>query len=101
MIGHLAPFEGWRPPFRVPMPPAAGQGAGTFLRMKRRPRMAIDAGADAPTDASGSRLRLTLDQVDAVHRLRDYLRRLGLEPDVHGSLALEVDGDGHDIEQAV
>ena len=63
--------------------------------------MAIDAGADAPTDASGSRLRLTLDQVDAVPRLRDYLRRLGLEPDVHGSLALEVDGDGHDIEQAV
>jgi hypothetical protein len=63
--------------------------------------MASDAGADAPTDASGSRLRLTLDSVDAVPRLRDYLRRLGLEPAVHGSRALEVDGDGRDIEQAL
>src|SRR5438094_827240 len=61
--------------------------------------MAIDVSAAA--GATVPRWRVTLDREDMVSSLRDYLRRLGLSPEVRAPLVLEVEADDSELEEYV
>jgi hypothetical protein len=61
--------------------------------------MAIDLSAGAGPAAT--RWRVTLDREETVPLLRDYLRRLGLAPEVCGPLELELEADDSELEEYV
>jgi Type II secretion system (T2SS), protein E, N-terminal domain len=58
--------------------------------------MAIDVGA-----AAAQRWRVTLEREELVPPLRDYLRRLGLSPEVGNSFELELEADEAELEEYV